>query len=118
VAISRDDALGVTVCVNGRRLKSLEDMLTVTSTVAHERARAEIEDELSRAVPKSGPIASPRGPWTWLRYQEAEGFALERITRSTLDLPRSSWRDGRRLNSAQARAQVTDVESESAPTQT
>jgi hypothetical protein len=73
------------------RPRSVDDMVVGKDLQEHEACRAQVERELKCAVPSDGDIDEPVGPWTWLRYEETEGLALARITRSTLGHRRERW---------------------------
>ena len=70
-------------------LSAVNDMREPKDRKAHDRCQAEVKDELKGAVLPDGKIREPGGQWSWLRYEETEGLALERITKATLEPKRS-----------------------------
>jgi hypothetical protein len=66
-------------------LSAVDDMRAQKDLEAHKSCREQVEDELKRAVQSKGDLPEPVGPWSWLRYEETEGLALEKITKATLE---------------------------------
>jgi hypothetical protein len=67
---------------------------------AHKRCRKWVEDDLDCAVRSEGDLPEPVAPWSWLRYEETEGLALEMITRATLEHRRNDRENGPKASSS------------------
>jgi hypothetical protein len=65
-------------------VSAVNDMLTPNNPEAHKSCLKQVQNELENAVQKED-LPEPVGPWSWLRYEETEGLALERITKATLE---------------------------------
>ena len=66
-------------------VSAVDDMLALNNLKAHKSCRKRVEDNLKVAVQSKEDLPEPVGPWSWLRYEETEGLALERITKATLE---------------------------------